>query len=75
MKVNKLDPCPLCGGMVWFNYNLNLEPVGIICRNCNYILRFYRITPIPGEKFEVIMQRLAEAWNRRVGSNEAKRNY
>ncbi len=72
MKVNKLDPCPFCGGDVRFNYNLDLEPDGIACMKCSYILRFTRISHKGKDAFGVTMQRLTEAWNRRVNCNEAK---
>ena len=65
-----LEPCPLCGGEVRFNFNLALEPDGITCMECRYVLRFTRISHRGKDTFEVTMQRLAEAWNRRQGGSD-----
>ncbi len=65
-----LEPCPFCGSPAWFNYNMDLEPDGIRCDNCRYVIRFTRIRQRSGEKFEMTMQRLAEAWNRRQGGSD-----
>ena len=61
----KLKPCPFCGAPVWFNHNMDLEPDGIHCQNCGFIIRWFGVKAKPGEKFEVAMKKLAERWNRR----------
>lgn len=65
-----LKPCPFCGGEVRYNYNLDLEPDGITCMKCSYILRFTRISHRGKDTFGATMQRLAEAWNRRQGDSD-----
>ena len=64
--MDELKPCPFCGNEVDFNYNLGLEPDGITCRRCFMIVRFSRIRVKNGEKFEVAMNKMADAWNRRA---------
>ncbi len=63
--MSDLKPCPHCGGKVKFNHNAELIPDGIFCPNCHMMVRFTTIHANRGDKFEVIMDELAEAWNRR----------
>ena len=65
MSDRDLKPCPFCGRKVTFGYDANLEPYGIICPCCHAETIFYRIKVKKGEKFEVAMKQMAEAWNRR----------
>lgn len=62
-----LKPCPFCAGKVKYNYNMDLEPDGITCMRCRYILRFIRDKAKPHEQFGEIMAKMAEVWNRRDG--------
>ena len=64
----KLKPCPFCGNPVWFNYNMDLEPDGVKCQACGYLLRYFGIRVKAGEKYEIAMKKIAEAWNRRLGA-------
>ena len=62
-----LKPCPFCGGAkISHVYNIEMEPDGIICHDCHIIVRFPRIHVKGGERFEVAMNKMAEAWNRRA---------
>lgn len=65
MSEIKLRPCPFCGGAVWFNHNMDLEPDGIRCGSCRYVLRYSRIRVMPRERFEVAMRKMADHWNGR----------
>ena len=60
-----LRPCPFCGGKPSYNFNADFEPDGIVCANCHIIVRFMRIKVIGDMKFEDVMNRIAEIWNRR----------
>lgn len=60
-----LRPCPFCGEKVSYNFNTDFEPDGIVCANCHIIVRFMRIKVIGDMKFEDVMNRMAEIWNRR----------
>lgn len=61
-----LKSCPFCGNKtVHFVYNIEMEPDGITCFTCHIIVRYPRIHVRGGERFEVVMNRMAEAWNRR----------
>lgn len=66
-----LKPCPHCGGRVRFNHNAELLPDGIFCPNCHMLVRFTTIQADRKDKFEVVMDRIAGAWNRRE-DNENK---
>ena len=61
----KLKTCPFCGGLVYFNYNGDLEPDGIHCPNCHMVIRWSKIRVKAGEKFSVCMEKLTRAWNQR----------
>lgn len=69
---NKLKPCPFCGSEVWFNHNMELEPDGIHCQQCGFVIRWLGVRAKPGEKFEVVMKKIAEKWNRRGESDGFK---
>lgn len=64
--MSELKPCPFCGGDVGYNYNIDLEPDGITCKNCYYILRFLHIKHKPKNVYGVVMEEMATAWNRRM---------
>ena len=64
--MSELKPCPLCGGKVDFSYNIEMEPDGIICRQCKTVTRFLGMPTLrKHEPFGVAMDRIAERWNRR----------
>ena len=67
----ELKPCPLCGGKVKFNYNIDFEPDSIACNACHMFVRFSRIRVKGNEKFEVVLKKMAEAWNRRANAGTA----
>ena len=65
--MTKLKPCPFCGSNeIRYVYNVEMEPDGITCPVCHIVLRFPRIHVKGGERFEVAMNKMADAWNRRV---------
>lgn len=65
--MKELKPCPFCGGKVWFNVNIDLEPDGIRCARCKYILRYPSIRVEKStEPFSVVMDKMANEWNRRA---------
>lgn len=67
MKRDELKPCPLCGGKVDFNYNIELEPDGIFCRQCRTLTRFMGKPALKRhEPFGVAMDWIKERWNRRA---------
>ena len=68
--MSELKPCPFCGGAVRFIHNIEMEPDGIICDRCKIVTRFMRIKVNNGERFGVVMSKMAEAWNKRVGERE-----
>ena len=61
-----LKNCPFCGQEPDFTYNLDLVPDGIKCRTCHIVVRYPRIRAKPKDKFEVVMQQMADCWNRRA---------
>lgn len=64
----ELKPCPFCGCKnVYHVYNIEMEPDGITCPNCHIVVRYSRIHVQNGERYEVAMGKMAEAWNRRAG--------
>ncbi len=65
----ELKPCPFCGGKAQFMYNIDCEPDGILCRKCQYVMRFLRIHHKPKDTFGETMEKMAEVWNRRTNSN------
>lgn len=65
--MTELKPCPFCGGKVKFNHNIELVPDGIYCPACRMLVRYYGIRAKKNEVFGVIMDEIAEAWNRRQG--------
>lgn len=68
--MTELKHCPFCGGHVRFNHNAELIPDGIFCQNCHMLMRFTTIHAGRNEKFEAVMERLAAAWNMRVGDSD-----
>ena len=61
-----LKPCPFCGESgAYIVYNIEMEPDGIACPTCHIVIRFPRIKVRGGEKFEIAISKMAEAWNRR----------
>lgn len=67
MSEIKLKPCPFCGGKVDFNYNMNLEPDGIRCMKCRYVLKYMRIRVEKStEPYRIVMNKMATEWNRRA---------
>ena len=61
-----LKPCPFCGRKVDYNYNIDLELDGVHCMACHMIIRFSRVKARPSDKYEVVMEQIAERWNRRT---------
>lgn len=61
-----LKPCPFCGGKVDFNHNIAGVPDGIRCMGCRTILRYLRIKHQNSKPFGIVMDEMAEAWNRRA---------
>lgn len=72
--MTELKPCPFCGGKVDFNYNIELEPDGIICNNCKTVLRFMRVRHKKNDPYGVVMDRMAEIWNRRINETTVIQN-
>lgn len=68
-----LEPCPFCGGKVDFSFNIELEPDGIRCGRCKFILRYPRIRITKNtEPFSVVMDKMANEWNKRAKMEEAE---
>ena len=61
----ELKTCPFCGGKVQFTYNIAFEPDSIACFGCHIFVKYPRIRVKGGEKYEVALGKMAEAWNRR----------
>ena len=67
----KLKPCPFCGeSIAYIVYNIEMEPDGITCPACHIVVRFPRIKVKGGEKFEVAIGKMTDAWNRRAGEQD-----
>lgn len=65
--MTELKPCPFCGGKVEFNFNIELEPDGVRCARCKYILRYPSIRVKKStEPFSVVMDKMADKWNTRA---------
>ena len=64
-----LHPCPHCGANVTFNYNLDLEPTGVLCSKCRMVATYAGVRLKPSEPFGNVMARIAERWNRRAGND------
>jgi len=63
----ELKPCPFCGGHVDYEYNLDLEPWGVGCRSCKYVVKYYGIPKTKrAVTFGEIQNVMAEKWNRRT---------
>ena len=65
----KLKRCPFCGEKVDFNYNIELEPDGVYCKNCKMLVRWTREQMKPRETFGDVCERLATRWNRRANND------
>ncbi|WP_205838925.1 Lar family restriction alleviation protein [Bilifractor porci] len=62
-----LKPCPFCGeSKEYIVYNIEMEPDGITCPVCHIVVRFPHIKVKGGEKFEVAIGKMTDAWNRRA---------
>ena len=60
-----LKSCPFCGNKVKFAYDADFVPYGVTCSTCHMVVKFMRIGMKKGEKFEDVMNRMADIWNRR----------
>ena len=66
----ELKPCPFCGeSKTYIVYNIEMEPDGITCPVCHIVVRFPRIKIKGGEKFEVAIGKMTDAWNRRMNDD------
>lgn len=71
--MDKLKPCPFCGGSDLF-YTYEINDLGdriptIFCNSCKAIFRAENDSPYYSEKetFDYLKKKNIEAWNRRVG--------
>ena len=62
----ELKPCPFCGGKAQYNFDMQLEPIGVFCPACHVVVRFARIKPMGKRTAGSVMDEIAEAWNRRT---------
>lgn len=62
----ELKRCPFCGGAVRYNYNLDGEPTSIWCEHCHCLTTFSRIRAKRGDNFGKVMEKMAEAYNKRA---------
>lgn len=68
--MTELKPCPFCGeSKAYIVHNIEMEPDGIMCTVCHIIIRYPRFKVKKGEKYEVAIGKMTEAWNKREGAD------
>lgn len=63
--MEKLKPCPFCGGEVRMMHDIDGTPSGVHCK-CGALTRFLFMPKKVRENFGETHRRIAERWNRRV---------
>lgn len=64
--MNDLKPCPFCGGKVEYWFDLELNPMGVLCSHCK--IAFKMLSLRRAHEFGSVMEQIAERWNRRAES-------
>lgn len=65
--MKELWDCPFCGGEVQYQADLDLVPIGVVCKQCRAVVRFLGMRQLrPHDKMERRTEWIRERWNRRV---------